>query len=180
MSRDAPTNIISEASGDLEFTELFSRPGFLVRRLHQIHVGIFMEECAAHDITPLQYGLLTVLRDGVAFDQITLATEVGVDRTTGSDVMRRLERRGLLERIPSPADRRAKQVRITGAGKQLEQDMKSTMAIAQARFVAPLEPEERTLFVTLMQKMIRANNDASRAPLRAARLWEQNNREQDK
>ena len=37
---------------------LMSRPGFLIRRLHQIHIALFLEECAGVDITPVQYTLL--------------------------------------------------------------------------------------------------------------------------
>ncbi|MEE9587121.1 MAG: MarR family transcriptional regulator, partial [Hyphomicrobiaceae bacterium] len=74
------------------YSDLWSRPGFLIRRLHQIHIGLFAEECQQFDITPVQYGLLTVLYSGNALDQVTLATEVGIDRTSGADVMRRLER----------------------------------------------------------------------------------------
>jgi hypothetical protein len=33
---------------------LWARPGFLVRRLHQISVAIFMEEMASLEITPVQ------------------------------------------------------------------------------------------------------------------------------
>ena len=40
---------------------LQERPGFLIRRLHQIHVALFMEECAAESITPVQYSILTAL-----------------------------------------------------------------------------------------------------------------------
>src|SRR5579872_284415 len=40
---------------------LWSRPGYLVRRLHQIHTALFAEECKAFAITPVQYGLLTAL-----------------------------------------------------------------------------------------------------------------------
>src|SRR5262249_5333494 len=40
---------------------LWGRPGYLLRRLHQIHYALFFEECAGFDITPVQYGLLTTL-----------------------------------------------------------------------------------------------------------------------
>ena len=40
---------------------LWRRPGYLIRRLHQIHYALFFEECAAFGITPVQYGLLTLL-----------------------------------------------------------------------------------------------------------------------
>ena len=40
---------------------LWSRRGFLIRRLNQIHYAIFSEECKAHNITPVQFGILTAL-----------------------------------------------------------------------------------------------------------------------
>ena len=39
---------------------LWSRSGYLVRRLNQIHYAMFFEECS-HEITPVQYGILTAL-----------------------------------------------------------------------------------------------------------------------
>ena len=35
--------------------DLYTKPGHLIRRAHQIVVGMFMEECAEHDLTPVQY-----------------------------------------------------------------------------------------------------------------------------
>ena len=40
---------------------LWDRPGFLIRRLHQIHVALFLEECRGFDVTPVQYAVLTAL-----------------------------------------------------------------------------------------------------------------------
>ena len=50
------------AEGGESHTSLWDRPGFLVRRLHQIHVAIFLEECAADNYAG-QYGLLSVLME---------------------------------------------------------------------------------------------------------------------
>src|SRR6266496_2668773 len=44
-------------------SRLWGRPGFLIRRLHQIHYGLFFEECGHATITPLQFGMLTVLAE---------------------------------------------------------------------------------------------------------------------
>jgi len=48
---------------------LWGRPGYLLRRLHQIHYALFFEECAGFDITPVQYGLLTTLSLNPDLDQ---------------------------------------------------------------------------------------------------------------
>ena len=37
---------------------IWERPGFLVRRLHQIHVALFLANVADGEVTPIQYALL--------------------------------------------------------------------------------------------------------------------------
>ena len=72
---------------DSIFQNLTDRPGHLIRRLHQIHVALFLEECGKHDLTPVQFGVLTVLVDGNVRDQVTIASMIGVDRNTAADVI---------------------------------------------------------------------------------------------
>ena len=92
---------------------LAARPGFLIRRLHQIHVALFAEECAAFGVTPVQFSLLSVLAMQPGLDQAALAFAVGVDRATTANVVARLEKRGLLRRRSGATDRRVKQVELT-------------------------------------------------------------------
>lgn len=152
-------------STGVAYAELWSRPGYLVRRLHQIHIGLFAEEFAGEDITPVQFGMLSVLYTGAEMDQLTLSSSVGVDRTSGADVIKRLVRRGLVFRELSVRDRRAMTVRITGKGKELVDAARPGMVRAQNRLMGPLTGQERRQFIALIRKLIDANNDASRAPL---------------
>src|SRR5690606_29841789 len=86
----------SEAPGfDPAKQALWSRPGFLVRRLNQIHYALFFEECKSHNITPVQYGILTALSLSPWLDQTQIGLELGLDRTTTADVVKRLQERGL-------------------------------------------------------------------------------------
>ena len=52
---------------------LWSRPGYLVRRLHQINYGLWLEELGHANVTPVQYGVLTALSIRGEQDQTTLA-----------------------------------------------------------------------------------------------------------
>ena len=72
---------------DSIFQNLTDRPGHLIRRLHQIHVALFLEECGKHDLTPVQFGVLTVLVDGTVRDQVTIASMIGV-KGLGLEVLR--------------------------------------------------------------------------------------------
>lgn len=163
-SNDAAANVPeSDPAKDL----LWARPGFLVRRLHQIHVAMFFEECKSQNITPVQYAILTVLSVLPGLDQTALGQEVGLDRTTTADVVRRLEDRGLVERRENPADRRTRHVHVTKEGKSIMTALRGDMARAQDRMLAPLPPAQQEVFMNLLSTLVEANNQYSRTILRS-------------
>ena len=147
------------------YTYLWDRPGFFIRRLHQIHVAMFLQECEAFDITPVQYGVISVLYDDEPVDQRTLATKIGADRNTTADVIRRLSRRGLVSSTTNDKDRRAKLTQITEEGKRVVEQVYPLMWRAQERFVEPLTSEEADQLQHLLQKMLLANNSEGRTEL---------------
>jgi DNA-binding MarR family transcriptional regulator len=153
-------------SNGVSYTDLWSRPGFLIRRLHQLHVAVFLEECGDYDVTPVQYAVLSVLYRGAALDQVSVAAEVGIDRNNAADVLRRLERRGFVERVASKTDKRAKLNRITDAGRSFVEDAHADMERAQDRFTGSLNKRDRERFIDLLQKVMVDNNDSGRAPLK--------------
>ena len=99
---------------------LEQRPGFLIRRLHQIHGALFQKECADFDITPLQYSLLTALAARGTADQTTLAADVALDRTTTTGALKRLQMRNFVERAVLDRDRRAQTFQVVDDRKAAE------------------------------------------------------------
>jgi DNA-binding MarR family transcriptional regulator len=154
------------------YESLWDRPGFLVRRLHQIHVAMFHEECGKYSITPVQFGLLTILDGKSPLDQVTRAAEIGIDRTNVADVVTRLENRGLVERRANQSDRRTRLVSITDDGRAFRGQVQHSMEIAQDRFLAPLRAEDRNLFMRLLHDLVESNNETGRAALRRALVSE--------
>jgi len=152
-----------------EHTSLWSRSGFLVRRLHQIHVAMFMEELADHKVTPVQYGLLSILVDMPGIDQFSLAEELGIDRANVHDVLKRLEARRLLVRVVDPHNRRRKLCLATQEGVDFVARLHDGMQRAQDRLIEPLAPADRAKFLELLLELINANNDFGRTVLRSAR-----------
>lgn len=143
------------------------RPGFLVRRLNQIHLAIFLEECKAFDITPVQYGMLTALSTTPGLDQKALGHEVGLDRTNTADVLKRLEERGLIRRQQSTADGRVKHAFNTPEGERVTKAMYSSMIKAQQRLLAPLNDADKKTFLDLLRVLVESNNEFGRASMRA-------------
>lgn len=146
---------------------LYGMPGHLIRRAQQIAVAIFVEECGALDLTPVQYAALAAIRAHPGTDATRLSALVAFDRSTLGNVLERLEGKGLVARDPSPGDRRLKLLRLTPAGAALLEAAGPAVARAQDRILAPLAPADRTRLTALLATLVQLNNDASRAPLRA-------------
>ncbi len=144
-------------------------PGHLLRRCHQISVAIFLDECEAFDLTPLQYVTLSALATHGPMDKATVGGAVALDRTTVAVVVKNLEERGLVTTRPSDHDRRAKLIKITAKGLNLVASVQPLVASAQERTVAPLAPKERAELLRLLRKIAEENNLLSRAPHRAPR-----------
>lgn len=161
---DGPVPVL--ASPLASRTPLWGRPGYLVRRLHQIHTALFAEECGSFDITPVQYGVLTTLLLRPDIDQNSLGREVGIDRANAADVLNRLRKRGMVVRRRSDEDRRMVLARLTPEGERITQAMRAAMQRAQDRLLAPLPPPERAVFMDMLTKLVDGNNHVGRATLR--------------
>jgi DNA-binding MarR family transcriptional regulator len=145
---------------------LGDRPGFLVRRLHQIHLALFAEECGRFKVTPVQYSLLTALIRHGPLDQVSLAGEIGIDRANATGVLTRLEARGLIRRQPDPGDQRVKRCELTASGRRLTVRMGAAVERCHRRTISALPVRERRAFMASLERLIRANNALGRAKLR--------------
>src|ERR1700726_3815711 len=103
----------ASSGADWHGKPLEERPGFLIRRLHQIHVALFMEECAPEGITPVQYSILTAIEQLGPSEQIALSRAVGLDRANIADVLARLVERRLISRRVSRTAKREKETGMT-------------------------------------------------------------------
>ena len=137
---------------------LEERPGYLIRRLHQIHVALFQEKCAAFQITPLQYSLLTALAKRGIADQTTLAADVALDRTTTTGALKRLQSRRFVDRATSLRDRRSQACRLTRTGAALLRKMEKSARAAHLETVADLGKADQRRFIVMMQKIIAARS----------------------
>ena len=137
----------------LDGYDLDAQAGFLLRRAHQRHTALFANGMAAADLTPMQFSALVRI---VALGRATqnhLGRLVATDPATIQGVVRRLEARGLVQRLPDPADRRTTVLAPTAAGLDL-----AAAAIPAARAIteatlAPLRPGERRQFLQLLSKV---------------------------
>ena len=151
----------------LTMDAVYTKPGYLFRRMQQIAVAIFMEECREFDLTPVQYAALVAIQTHPGIDATRLSAVISVDRSTLGSVFERLQAKGLIERAASAEDRRVKLLTITKAGAALLRDIVPAVERAQARMLQPLKVADRKSLMALLSQLVDLNNEASRVPLRA-------------
>ena len=154
-------------SAPLTMDAVYAKPGYLFRRMQQIAVAIFVEECKAYDLTPVQYAALVAIRTHPGIDATRLSAVIAFDRSTLGNVIERLEAKQLIERKPSREDRRVKLLYLTRAGGALLRDIMPSVDRSQARMLQPLKPADRRTLMALLTQLVDLNNEASRVPLRA-------------
>jgi len=146
---------------------VYTKPGYLFRRMQQIAVAIFVEECRAYDLTPVQYAALVAIRTHPGIDATRLSAVIAFDRSTLGNVIERLEAKQLIERKLSRQDKRVKLLYLTKAGAALLRDIMPSVDRAQARMLQPLKPADRRTLMALLTQLVDLNNESSRVPLRA-------------
>lgn len=158
MKKQPETSLLADYS--------MGHPGFLVRRLHQIAIALFAEECEGLDITPTQFGIMLAVSENPGIDQSAAAEARGVDRATMASIVARLEKDGYLRRVTSKIDRRQKLLTLTAAGKSLLNKSRTPAVRSNERMLEVLAPRDQKSFVRLLQKLVDGGNHHGRAKLR--------------
>ena len=149
---------------DRTLLDPYAQPGHLLRRAQQISISLFYDELG-DKLTPVQYAVLTQLAMHAGIDQVSLAGLAAIDTSTGATVCARLEEKGLLQREIIPHNRRQRALTITPTGTQLLESLEAGALRLRERLLAPLKPAEQHQFMALLAKLVRENNEQSRAPL---------------
>ena len=148
---------------DQSLARLYARPGFLLRRAHQISTAVFEDECRSVGLTPAQFGVLTVLNASPGLDQSSLARALGFDKVTVLRVLRGLETRELVKRTPALGNKRNLSVALSAAGKTLLKQSHLPAERAYERLMMPLSPEQQAQLMLLLLELTHGLEDRARA-----------------
>ena len=88
-----------------------------------------------------------------AVRQADLIDTLGVDPSTMTKMLQRLQRTGNVTRTTDPADRRAVLVEATDTSRALRPEIKAVWKTLEQRTVAGLDPAERAELQRLLEKV---------------------------
>jgi MarR family transcriptional regulator, transcriptional regulator for hemolysin len=119
---------------------------WLLTRASQLLHGEFARALDASGISPREHAVLATAMTG-EHTQTDLARMVGLDKTTMMVTLDELEKAGLAQRRPLPADRRARVVAVTDAGRQTVADAETILDRVRDQVLGLLPADQRDSFL---------------------------------
>lgn len=139
--------------------ELGKFPGYLMARLGEASRRRFHKALEPEGLHPRHFGVMTMLAAHPGMSQHQLHEKTAIDPSSMVAVIDELEARGLAERRPDPADRRARQVFLTEQGEQTLERIRGLAAGLQREFFGVLSAQERKTLHALLLKLAGATEE---------------------
>ncbi|MDO8359804.1 MAG: MarR family winged helix-turn-helix transcriptional regulator [Devosia sp.] len=103
-----------------------------------------------------QMPVFLALIDGSAYTQTELARTAAVEQPTMANTLQRMERDGLIARMPDPADKRSSLISLSKLGRRRAAEAMEAALEVNAVGLAPLTAAERKTFFELIHRIIAA------------------------
>jgi len=134
---------------------LTSLIGYHLRRAQIAVFQHFAATMGAAEITPGQFGVLTVIDSNPGLSQTQLGNALGIDRSTVVAVIDRLESRGLVMRAVSPSDRRSHALRLSDEGGRLLHRLQELVRSHERHIARDLSAEDKQRLIDLLDRVAR-------------------------
>ena len=156
MSRPDPDHSQGSRRGrgaEIDYGVLPTLIGYNLRRAQLKVFQNFQSTMSPFDLTPGQFGVLTLINENEGLSQSDLGTALGIDRSTMVAVIDRLEGRDLVVRGPSPSDRRSYALRLSAHGKKVMADILPRLREHEAAIAGALSESEQATLISLLRRV---------------------------
>ena len=137
---------MSDAPVSRELDEVVGALLEMAKQTHEVVVAV----AARHDLTAQQVGLLRLLDKPVSMR--AFAEELSCDPSNVTGLVDRVERLGLVDRVPDPDDRRIRMLTLTPNGRRLREEINAEVARDLAAALG-LKPEDHERILSLVDDL---------------------------
>ena len=127
-------------------SEKFGEDGVITFAVRHVWLGMraaIEDELDGFGLTVPQFATLMMLDDSPGLSVAEVARLCGSTRQSANEMVAGLEAHGLVERSPHPTDRRAHQVHVTEAGREMFRKARPAVRRRENELEAGLSPEAR-------------------------------------
>jgi DNA-binding MarR family transcriptional regulator len=135
-------------------TQLDRSPLHLLHRVHQRATELFQEKMAGIDLTARQYVILVTASQNDGASQQDIIDVTGIDRSTVSQIMQTMIRKGLLKRRRTKDDARAYAITLTDHGRDILKASEAIVTGVDEALVAALPATRAKTFLDNLRTII--------------------------
>ncbi|MGC1502734.1 MAG: MarR family transcriptional regulator [Sulfitobacter sp.] len=143
-----------EAGNTFEGYDIHDTLSHLLRRSHFHAESLFSRELGAYGVTSRQLALLVAISQNAGASQRVLGDIIALDMNTVSDLLRRMEKNGLIERRPSEVDARSTEIYLAAKGISILSDIPIDNRRYQDTLAKNLSAEEAPVLKALLRKLL--------------------------
>ena len=129
-------------------------PLHLLHRVHQRATELFQEKMAGINLTARQYVVLVTAAQNDGASQQDIIDATGIDRSTVSQVMQTMIRKGLLKRKRTKKDARAYAITLTEHGRDILKASETIVTGVDEALVAALPATRAKTFIDNLRIII--------------------------
>jgi DNA-binding MarR family transcriptional regulator len=141
---------------EMAVVRLERSPIHLLHRAGQCASDVFQGEMGEGDLTPRQYAVLVAVSQNEGLSQTHLVEKTGVDRSTLADIVRRMLKKGLLQRRRTKDDARAYAVKLTEEGWRILKTADPLAKRVDDKILAALPGQQRERFLQDLALIVEA------------------------
>jgi DNA-binding MarR family transcriptional regulator len=127
---------------------------YLANQLAKGFARSLQQRSSSLGFSPGQFPVLLELWQQDGLTQKQLLDKLEVEQATVANTLARMQRDGLIERIPHPDDKRAKIITLTALGRSLEARAVEVAAEADAALFSGFKRFERDLMIEYMRMIL--------------------------
>src|SRR5262245_3238573 len=128
--------------------------GYQVNHLARLLAQALRSRIEELGVVPGQFAQLLALYEQDGLTQSELSRRVRIEQPTMAVTLKRMERDGLVERVPDPSDRRQALVLLTERARRLEGDLTDAAQAINAEAVDGLSAAEISAFMRTLDRLI--------------------------
>ncbi|MDR6551947.1 MarR family winged helix-turn-helix transcriptional regulator [Paenibacillus qinlingensis] len=139
--------------------ELFEITGFQVNRTNVKMNNYFTKQLKQFEITPEQWGILSVLDSDKATTQKDLAETIDRDQTTIVRMIHSLEKKEIVKRVVNDTDKRSHNLYLTAKGVRLKSKVLPVVLEAHNHVTRYLSMSEISELKVILEKLYASVKD---------------------
>lgn len=144
---------VAAAGDDVDMSGIRDFIGYAIRRAQLAVFQEFKDWMAEYDLTTAQFSVLRLVAGNPGLNQKTLAAALGVETPRMVLIVDNLESRGLVTRLASTVDRRARAIFLTVAGRKLHRTLERRSAAYERRIVERLRGDDKETLLRMLRHL---------------------------